>query len=256
MENILKDKYLQLPKRNSLCAEFTLIELLVVIAIIAILAGMLLPALNKAKEAVQSTSCKSTQRQLYLAGFSYINDNKEWIPGCYWEYYHIGGIERTGIGQYLGIKDMDPKIFSRYFNCPAAKFQLNTAWNRVNDYKIRYSAYLGGNNSYYPRNVKEFGRGGTSSPSPSSVWWWIDAADTTKAYGYCEWGAVSDSPIYWNSQTGFRHPGSTANYCALAGNISQFKGWRGMNRAAFYNSGKFADGWELARTSAWTLVRP
>ncbi len=69
----------QIPK-SKMFNGFTLIELLVVIAIIAVLAGLLLPTLSRAKNTTQSTACLSNLKQLQLGYLLHVDDNNDLFP--------------------------------------------------------------------------------------------------------------------------------------------------------------------------------
>lgn len=105
---------------------FTLIELLVVIAIIAILAVLLLPALARARQAAQRTSCLGNMKQYGYATLAYADENKDFLPvfqyaGSYWHedtrfIKHLGysNPNFTGSIAYSGLK---------IILCPADRFE-------------------------------------------------------------------------------------------------------------------------------------
>src|SRR5213080_57528 len=73
---------------------FTLVELLVVIGIIALLISILLPSLNKAREAAKTLQCSAQLRQVGQAFVNYASNNKGFYPG--WSDWHVPGGDGTG----------------------------------------------------------------------------------------------------------------------------------------------------------------
>lgn len=150
---------------------FTLIELLVVIAIIAILAAMLMPALEKARASAKRTVCTSQVRQIWLGLTMYAGDWNDWMPpeqpmapadnytDCNddhhatwgpWSGSHIYG-ERTAeectnsahtyknTYKGLGILEHEQYITFEILICPAQKKNSNKWWRRRAHYGAAYS---------------------------------------------------------------------------------------------------------------------
>ena len=183
---------------------FTLIELLIVIAIIAILASMLLPALNQARERGRTTTCINNMRQAGLFHSQYIADNNEWclagwMSGDY-EGAAWGGVQW---GNYLVTLKYAPS--NEVLRCSKPLTLLYDIAPREGKFMFQSFTDGGGVDRYASEN------GGVGKTSrwvyPSRKVGMVDGGEFSIGISWCNW-------YYWqyrnNVQTiDLRHSGYT-----------------------------------------------